>query len=300
MSLPDGGRVGARASDTDVSLKDSGRSPAIEARMVAVESLRANRLQPRAVIEEAGIAELARSIATKGVIQPIVVRETEDGLEIAAGERRWRAAKLAGLESVPVVLRQATDEEMLELALIENIHREDLNAVDRASAYRLYCDEFGLTAEEVGERLNEDRTTVANYLRLLELPLMVQDLLAGGGISMGHARSLLGVGDEVRKVELARRVAAEGMSVRKLEALVRREHPRRAVRARIARATVAGVSEAHLRDIECKFEEVLGTKVKIHLGPSRTRGHVVIEFFSLDEFEGLCRKMGVIRNKDKG
>ena len=296
MSLSDSNAGRTNISDTGVSLNVGG-SDSVEYRVVDVDELRPNRLQPRSGLGDSGIEELARSVAVNGVVQPIIVRESEDGLEIIAGERRWRAARKAGLGSVPVVVREATDEEMLELALVENIHREDLNAVDRASAYRMYCDEFDMTAEAVAERLGEDRTTVTNYLRLLELPELVQEMVAGSEISMGHARSLLGLVDDVRRLELAQRVVEKGMSVRMLESLVRRERPRRATVSRRARRAVMGVSEANLREIERKFEDVLGTKVRIRLGPSRKNGRIVVEFFSLDEFEGICRKVGVLQSK---
>lgn len=273
----------------------------VEARTVPLDALRPNRHQPRGAVDEEGCRALARSIATSGVIQPIVVRRTEGvrpgdaRFEIVAGERRWRAARLAGVTSVPVLVREATDEQMLELALVENIHREDLNAVDRALAYRRYCETFGLKADEVASRLGEDRTTVTNYIRLLELPEAVLSLLAGGAISMGHARALLGARSPEHRVELAEAAAEGGMSVRTLEALVRRGRSARKGGAGegAGRGGAAGVP-IHLKDLERRFEEVLGTKVTIQLGESRTAGRVVIEFFSVDDFERICLQVGVI------
>ncbi len=269
----------------------------VEARMVPVDTLRPNREQPRRHMEDSGVRELARSIAASGVIQPIVVRREPWGMEIVAGERRWRAAQLAGLAEVPVIVRKASDEEMLELALVENIHREDLNAIDRATAYRRYCDEFGVTADQLATRVGEDRTTVTNYLRLLELPPEVRELLARGLISMGHARSLAGVSDDFQKVALAALVASRGLSVRALENLVRRE------RRRPEKAAQATKQEEHreelpatVRDLEKRFEEVLETKVRIHLEGSKTRGRIEIEFYSVDDFERVCKKTGIIKN----
>lgn len=268
----------------------------VKARMAAVGALRPNRHQPRGVVDDKSVTSLAQSIASNGILQPIVVRDTEDGLEIIVGERRWRAARLAGLERVPVLVREATDEQMLEWALVENIHREDLNAVDRALAYRRYCDLFELTAEQVASRLGEDRTTVTNYVRLLELPEAVRELLAGKRISMGHARALLGVEGDIRKIELATLVAGKELSVRVLEDLVRRERPPRTVTTR-RRGRSSGPPDAHIRELEGRFESELQTKVKIHVGPAKGNGRIVIEFFSLDDFDRIARRMGVIVGK---
>ncbi len=273
----------------------------IEARMVAVEELRPNREQPRRKMDDASVRELARSISASGVIQPIIVRREPWGLEIIAGERRWRAAQLAGLTSVPVVVRDASDEKTLELALVENIHREDLNAVDRATAYRRYCDEFGVTADQLAMRLGEDRTTVTNYLRLLELPGGVRDLLTRGQISMGHARSLAGVPDDVRKEVLAEIVASRGLSVRALENLIRRERRRRGSGTKAATEKEAPKKlPATVRDLERRFEEVLETKVTIELEGSKARGRIVVAFYNVDDFERICRKTGVIREGAEG
>lgn len=272
----------------------------IEARMVGVEELKPNPLQPRRVFDEEKVRGLADSIATSGMIQPIVVRNGADGLEIVAGERRWRAAKMAGLTEVPVLVREASDEAMLELALVENIHREDLNAVDRAMAYRMYCDEFGLSADEVGKRVGEDRTTVTNYLRLLELPEKVLRMLATERISMGHARALIGVTDEDWAFRLAQRAALQGLSVRAVEEAARqgKRRSRRAKPAvRAVRAQTGLGLPAHIKDLERRFEERLGTKVRIELGKSRQDGQVVIEFYGVGEFEGICKKIGVIKGE---
>ena len=265
-----------------------------EVRFVETKALSANRFQPRRLVDEESIKSLAESIKSKGMIQPIVAREREGKLEIIVGERRWRAAEMAKVDTVPVIVREADDQEALELALIENIHREDLNALDRALAYRTYCDTFGFDADRVAERVGEDRSTVVNYLRLLELPKEVKLLLVGRRISMGHARSLLGLASDDRRVALANMVAEGRLSVRALEDQVRKERerrpkPRRRDRGAEARAALS----AHVREMEGRFEDALRTKVRIYVGRSKGRGRVVIEFFSLDDFDRISRAMGV-------
>jgi len=257
---------------------------------VSVNRIAVNPFQPRGTIDDSSILELARSIGTSGIVQPIVVRAKGDKLQIIAGERRWRAAKVAKLDTVPVVIREASDEEMLEWALIENIHREDLNAIDRALAYRRYCEAFDIRADAVARKLGEDRSTVANYLRLLDLPPSVQDLVSKRQISMGHARSLLGVADELRQMELAAHVVERRLSVRSLESIVRRERPRRPPEKRDAPS--APVPEAHFHELEEKFEMILKSKVRIELGTPKGSGCVIIEFGSVDDFDRICSCIG--------
>jgi len=211
--------------------------------------------------------------------------------EIIAGERRWRAAQEAGLKNVPVVIRDATDEQMLELALIENIQREDLNAMERARAYRNFCDQFDLKADDVAFRMGEDRSTVANYLRLLDLDLPTQDMVANGTISMGHARCLLGITDHSLRQRLAQTVAKENLSVRALEGMVRR-------RKKSGQSDGGGVStskgrSAHIEDMERRFEQRTKTKVSIHEGHKKGTGRIVIEYYSLDDFDRISEFLGV-------
>jgi ParB family transcriptional regulator, chromosome partitioning protein len=272
----------------------------VMARQVAIDDLHANRNQPRKNLPQESVSRLAQSIGHNGIIQPIVVRKDEVGFEIIAGERRWRASREAGLREVPVVVRDATDEEMLELALVENIHREDLNAIDRASAYQQLREMFGLSVEEVGKRVGEDRTTVSNYLRLLELPSAVASMLVCGRISMGHARALLGVTDETRMIELASLVAGNGLSVRSLEDVIRRAKPTRASTAGV-RTSSGRLPRSHMRKLEQCFEEVLNTRVRI-VGGSSGKGRIVIEYSDTAEFEQIAEAMGVtpIVDSDEG
>ena len=265
----------------------------IEARMVPVGDILTNPYQPRRDPGGVGISSLAESIRRNGILQPITVRRAAGGgYEIVAGERRLIASKAIALSDVPVIVRKATDEQMLELALVENLQREDLNAIDRARAYRRYCTEFSLSPEAVAERIGEDRTTVVNYLRLLDLPDGIRSLVADRRISMGHARALLGVADSELQWRLAQDVQAQGLSVRALEALVRQGKDR----GNAAPASDGDPQHAqspHIRDVERRFEEVLKTKVTIREGKRKGRGRIIIDYYSLDDFDRISSILGV-------
>jgi len=226
------------------------------------------------------------------MLQPISVRRVGDGFQIIAGERRWRASQLAGLKRVPVLIREVDDQGMLEMALVENIQREDLNPLDRAKAYRRYCDTFAASAEQVAGRVGEDRTTVTNYLRLLELPADIQSLLAAGRISMGHARSLAGVADDGDRRRLAKAVVAHELSVRALEEIVRRE---KRGEARAPSARRSKDKSPNLRDLEERLSLACGTKVVIQEGRAKGTGKMVIEYYSLDDFDRIASKLGLPR-----
>lgn len=266
---------------------------ALQVRVVAIETLTPNPAQPRKGIHDSDIISLSDSIRQSGVLQPIMVRPIGDQLEIIAGERRWRAAKRAGLSEVPVLVREADDEQTLEWALIENIQREDLNPIDRAQAYREFCNRFALTPEQVGQRVGEDRSTVANYLRLLDLPAGVQQMVRARQLSMGHARCLAGVTDAERQMRLAESAAKGDLSVRALEELVRRERGGPAAEKPAAPAGNARLRSAHVKDLERRFEETVKTKVTIHEGKRRGAGRVVIDYYSLDDFQRLAELLGV-------
>jgi len=271
---------------------DSDSGSAAEVRSIPVENLSPNPCQPRSMIVPETLLSLTESIKRYGVLQPIPVRRAGKRFEIVAGERRWRAAKAAGLAEVPVIVREATDEEMLELALIENIQREDLNAIDRAKGYKELCDRFGLGADEVGRRVGEDRTTVTNYLRLLELPRAIQDLVSTDKLSMGHARCLLGVDGADRRDQLAKSAVENELSVRALEEIVRRERTRQGGPVAGARPEDRAAS-VHVTGLQRRFEEALKTKVTIHEGRKKGRGRIVIDYFSLDDFDRIAERLGV-------
>ncbi|MEP0843238.1 MAG: ParB/RepB/Spo0J family partition protein [Phycisphaerae bacterium] len=258
---------------------------------IPVDQLRPNPFQPRRDIPPAQLRSLAESIRQSGIIQPLAVRPISERVyEIIAGERRWRAAQLAGLSSVPVTIRAADDQQMLEMALIENIYREDLNAIDRAMAYRRYCDEFQRTADEVAQRLGEDRATVSNYLRLLDLPTEVKQWVAEGKLAMGHARCLLGLKSAAEIIALGKQAIEQGLSVRAIEKLVR---DRLAARAEAAREKPGAAKRAEIRDLEQVFTRTLGAKVEIHESARKGRGRLVIHYQSLDDFDRIMERVGV-------
>jgi ParB family chromosome partitioning protein len=237
-----------------------------------------NPHQPRLQIDDARLDELAQSIRSNGVIQPVVVRRAGDHYEIVAGERRWRAAQRAGLLKIPVVVRGIADDQLLQVALIENIQREDLNPIEEAQAYRRLIEEQHLSQDVVAAAVGKDRATVANYLRLLKLPAEVRNTVASGALSMGHARALLGLADETAQRRVARDVVARGISVRETEALVRREAtpvvppPPRKV-------------DPNTRAAEDRLKLALGTRVRIQRKGSG--GSIEIDFTNEDELQRL-------------
>ncbi len=265
----------------DKQLRDSLRE-------IPVGEISPNPYQARTVWNDQELLELAESIRANGVIQPIVVRPAGAGYQLIAGERRFRAAQLASLETIPALVRGATDEQLHEWALVENIHRADLNPVERARAYQSYIGAFSLTQAEAAQRLGEDRSVVANYLRILDLPDEIKQMLMGGQLTMGHARAILALPtDEVRR-KLANRAMAGRLSVREVERLVRRSLTETGRAKPTARS-----KPAHIVDLERKLSSRLGTRVCIETRRNGQRGKIIIEFYSLDEFDGIAEKMGV-------
>jgi len=254
--------------------------PSAGERALEVDSdlLRPNRFQPRTHIDDAKIDELARSIRSNGIIQPIVVRSVDGGYEIVAGERRWRASQRAGLLKVPVVVRDIPEERLLAAALIENIQREDLNPIEEAHAYRRLVDEYQLTQEQIADAVGKDRSSVANYLRLLKLPEEVRANLGSGALTMGHARALLGLPDEASQLRVARDIVAKNLSVRETEALVKKT-------TQPASAKEPAQKDVHTRAAEEKLRFVLGTRVRIER--QRKGGRIEIDFESEDELQRL-------------
>jgi ParB family chromosome partitioning protein len=255
---------------------------------VEIDRLTPNELQPRVMLDDARLHELSQSIKSNGVIQPIVVRRAGDGFQIIAGERRWRAAKLAGLARVPVVVRDVAsgdDKSLLEMALIENIQREDLNPIDEALAYRRLADDFHLTQEAIATAVGKDRASVANTVRLLKLPQEVRSEVAGGRLSMGHARALLSLGDEADQRRIARDVIARSLSVRETEALVKKLLEGGASKDAAPPKPV----DVHTRAAEDRLKLLLGTRVRIvRRGP---RGRIEIDFNSEDELIRIYEQM---------
>ena len=257
-----------------------------------LSSLEPNPLQPRDSAANANVTRLAESIEQNGLLQPIVVRPHGKRYQIIAGERRYWAAKQLGMREVPVLVREASDEQMLELALVENIQREDLNAIDRARAYREYCERFELTPEEVGRRLGEDRTTVLNYLRLLDLQPVIQELVIQGVLGMGHARCLLGIAEEQERLRLAESAVNHQLSVRALEEIVRKTKTRRPMPEGAGEPRPRGPSP-HLADVQRRLEEAVKTKVLIQEGKKRGTGRIILEYYSLDDFDRIAALLGL-------
>jgi ParB family transcriptional regulator, chromosome partitioning protein len=238
-----------------------------------------NPRQPRLQMEQGPLEELAQSIRVNGIIQPILVRRSGDHYEIIAGERRWRAAQIAGLLRVPVVVREIADNQLLQVALIENIQRENLNPIDEATAYRRLLDECAMTQEALAEAVGKDRASIANHLRLLRLPAEVQRQVSGGALSMGHARALVALENLVTLKQAADDVVARALSVRETEALVRR------LNGPPPPAPVVAVKDVHTREAEDVLKLALGTKVRIvRKGKG---GKVEIDFVSEDELNRI-------------
>ena len=270
----------------DALLGGGSRRPADEElAQLAVGSLKPGKYQPRTRMDEASLAELAESIKVRGVIQPIVVRPVgAEQYEILAGERRWRAARLAGLQRIPAVVREVPDEAALGIGLIENIQREDLNPLEEANGLKRLIDEFHLTHEQVATAIGRSRAGVTNLLRLLELSPAVQELVQQGRLDMGHARALLALA-KARQVELAQRVADEGLSVRETERLVQEAlRPPRAARPEPPRLDADG------RRLQENLSESLGATVQLK-PRSGGKGSLVIEYASLDQLDGLVKRL---------
>ncbi|MBP7934313.1 MAG: ParB/RepB/Spo0J family partition protein [Phycisphaerae bacterium] len=261
--------------------------------MIKVNQLRPNPRQPRQELPAEHLQALAGSIAKTGVIQPIAVRPAAPGTyEIIAGERRWRAAQMAGLTEIPAIIREATDEQMLEMALVENIYREDLNAIDRALAYKRYCDEFKIPSEEVAKRLGEDRSTVANYLRLLELPSEVKRMVIDGQLAMGHARCLLALRTPADVIRVALQCRAEGLSVRAVEKIVQDKLTARSA-ATSHRGSATAEKRPLIRELEEAFIRALGTKVEINESRRKGKGKLIIHYRTLEDFDRICERLRI-------
>jgi ParB family chromosome partitioning protein len=244
--------------------------------------------QPRQTFDEASLAELAASIREQGVIQPLIVRQGDGGgYMIIAGERRWRAAQRAGLRLIPVIVKEATPAQAFELALVENLQRDDLNPIEEAEAYRRLLEEFGYKQEELAQRVGKERSSVTNSLRLLRLPEAVRGMCASGQLSMGHARALLGCDSEAAILRLARAVAARGLSVRQTEEAVRRL---RAGGKRGAKSGKGPEPSASVRDLESRLRRARGARVKV-VQRSAQAGHLQIDYASLDELDRLLERL---------
>jgi ParB family chromosome partitioning protein len=267
-------------------LSAEGAAPATEdTSEVPIDLIDPSSLQPRSIFDDAKLDELARSIIANGVVQPLLLRRKGNRFELIAGERRWRAAQRAGLSKVPAVFRDVSDEKVLEIALIENIQREDLNPIEEAGAYKKLIDTLGLTQEMVAERVGRDRSYITNYLRLLRLPGDLQELLQVGRLSTGHARTLLGVDDVDIQRRIARKIIEQDLSVRATERLVRLTSEPRSTGVKVARKQREG--DANVRAAESKLRRHFGTQVRIVQSPGSEAGKIELEFYNQGDLHRL-------------
>jgi ParB family chromosome partitioning protein len=263
-------------------------APGIRVLEIPLDRLSANPHQPRRTFDESSLKSLADSLKLTGLIQPVVARATEDGnYELIAGERRWRAAKLAGLQTIPAIVRVADPVLRAEMALIENIQRQDLNPIDRAVAYKALLDNLGLTQAELATRLGEDRTVIGHHLRLLDLAVPVQEKVVGGEISLSHARVLAGVTGHNDQVRLADLVISQDLNVRNLERLINAPPAGQPAPAK------SPTSSAHIADLEKTISRHLGLRVQVKAKPGKKQGRLILHYASLDQFDDLLNKLGI-------
>ncbi|NOD93942.1 ParB/RepB/Spo0J family partition protein [Ruegeria sp. HKCCD4884] len=283
---------GLSALMADVNPEEGGRAPTDARRpdlKVPIEKLKANPNQPRRTFLPEQLDELAASVKEKGIIQPLIVRSTgADEYEIVAGERRWRAAQMAQLHDIPVIVRDFDDTEVLEVAIIENIQRADLNAVEEAAGYKQLMDRFGHTQEKLAEALGKSRSHIANLLRLLSLPMDVQALVIEGKISAGHARALI---TAENPSELAKQIVKEGLSVRATEALVKKQQQGDAERPAPRSRNLDAGKDADTRALEKDLSAILAMKVSINHKTGTETGQVVLTYENLDQLDDLCAKL---------
>jgi ParB family chromosome partitioning protein len=253
----------------------------VEPSEVDLDSIVPGPMQPRTRFDEASLESLADSIRTHGIVQPLLVRRREGGYELIAGERRWRAAKLAGISRVPVVVKEVPDDNLLEIALIENIQRENLNPIEEAQAYKKLIETVGLTQESLASRVGRDRSYITNYLRLLRLPDDVQHLVKDGRLSTGHARTLLALEHVDLQRRIARQIIDGGLSVRATEQLVQKSSEEKP-----ARRSAPQAIDPNIKAAETKLRRTLGTQVKI-LQAADGRGRVEISFFSTQDLDRI-------------
>lgn len=278
--IPDNKNIKSAASEKVADVK---KEPELKSgeQMMKINMVEPNRDQPRKNFEEDALLELADSIKQFGVLQPLLVRKRKDYYEIIAGERRWRAAKLAGIKEVPVIIKEYTDQEIVEIGLIENIQRENLNPIEEAMAFKRLLEEFNLKQDEVAERVSKSRTAVTNSMRLLKLDERVQQMIIDDMISTGHARALLAVDDAEMQYTLANKIFDEKLSVRETEKLVKEiKNPKKPKEKKIVENSFV------YRDLENKMKDIFGTKVSIS-SKGKGKGKIEIEYYSDDELEHM-------------
>ena len=259
-----------------------------EVRELELDLIRPNQQQPRTTFQEEKLNELAQSIRASGIIQPVLVRRLGGFFELIAGERRWRAAQIAGLSRIPAIVRDVPDDRVLELALIENIQREELNPVEEANAYKRLIESLNLTQEEVAQRVGRDRTFITNYLRILKLPSEIQTLLEGEKLTFGHARALLGIADAVLQRRFAQKIVKHSWSVRETERRIKsalqEPHPGRL-------RTAVTSEDPNVRSAEAKLRRRLGTQVRIISATAGSPGRIEIEYYNAMDLDRIYRSI---------
>jgi ParB family chromosome partitioning protein len=257
---------------------------------LSIEHIRANPFQPRQEFDPLELEELAASIREKGIVQPVIVRPRPDGqYELVAGERRLRAAKLAGLAQIPVTVREVNDSECLEIALIENIQRSNLNSLEEAMAYQQLMSQFNLTQEEMAKKVGKERSSVANTLRLLKLPNSIREMIKKKRLSEGHARALLGISDEQMMERLAEKIVRDNLSVRETERIASGIKPEKAISS--PKTKKSELKDPHTRQLEEELRRKLGTQVKV-LPRSAKKGKIEIEYYSLEDLDRILSLLG--------
>jgi ParB family chromosome partitioning protein len=287
---PQGQQTPFTESQTPEPLQPLRAPPEQQAALVEIklDAISPNPYQARRHWDQGKLAELADSIQANGLVQPVSVRRVGSGYQIIAGERRFRAFQLLGRETIPAIVRQTSDAQQLEWSLVENIHRDDLNPIDRAKAYQAYLNAFGTTQAEAAARLGEDGSVISNHLRLLDLPQELQDMLVNGDLAMGHARAILALPTDELRRKLANRAMARRLSVREVERLVRRY-----ITDNKPPADHHTSKLPHISEMESRIGTALGVRAKIDLKRNGRQGKLIIEFRSLDDFDRIMEKLGV-------
>ena len=278
--------INALIPDFEMGVPESHENGPAKNTELLIDEISPNRFQPRKYFDDDKLEELVTSIRDNGVLQPIVVQKVEAGYKLVVGERRWRASKKAGLKKIPAVIREVTEAQALELAIIENIHRQDLNPIEEADAYARLADEFALTQEMIAKRVGKSRTAVANTLRLLKLSRNIKEDLISGKISMGHARALLGLDNAGQMEALRKEIFKQDLTVRQIESRVSR------LKQSVSKKPVSLVSKKNIfiKDLEKEFERRLGTKVDIK--PAKKGGKLVVTYYSDDDLDRIKDLIG--------
>ena len=281
--------INALIPDFEIGLPEPGVSDeqgTIQTRELLIDEISPNRFQPRKYFDDDKLEELVTSISENGILQPVVVQKSDTGYELIAGERRWRASKKAGLKKIPAMIREVSDTKALELAIIENIHRQDLNPIEEAEAYKRLAEDFSLTQEMIAEKVGKSRAAIANILRLLNLSRNIQENLISGKLSMGHARALLGLENNGQMHAMCQEILKQGLTVRQTESKVNRLKKPEMLKL----ASSMKKKNIFIRDLEKELERKLGTKVEV--SPKKTGGKLVVSYYSDDDLERIQNLIG--------